>query len=89
MDGEGAFISQAAYIISKVHSHQFFGWGITKTLHHSHALSWKTGKGSCGLMEQRFIELGQIGRYMYGRRGGNSFLIELQVQQSSMEGEIT
>ena len=50
---------------------------------------WRIGKGSCGLMKQRLIELGQMGRYMYERRAGNSFLIKLQVQQSSMEGRIT
>ena len=40
---------------------------------------WRLGKESCDLMKQRLIKLGQMGRYMYGRRGGDSFLIKLQV----------
>src|SRR5271170_6399763 len=40
---------------------------------------WRIGKGSCGQMKQRLVELGQMGRHMYGRRGENSFLIKLQL----------
>ena len=50
---------------------------------------WRTGKGCCGQMRQRLIELDQMGRHMYGKKGGNHCLTEQHHLLSNMEEEET
>jgi len=50
---------------------------------------WRTGRECCGLMRQKSIGLGQMGRYMFGSNEGNYYQTRLLYQLSSMEGGIT